>query len=162
MAKTPKYKVPSSEELAGTPDKIDERATWYDISEWEMSVRLRPVAFGRYLSILRDAQLQQEKNPNFAELQRQLSWISACLVEPKLSFDQIQKLAEADTKPVMNLSVKCQVISGNLPEDFDPEVDEAKNDSEAEESIGESTPPALNDSEPSPAEQDSLTMSSQS
>lgn len=161
MAKNkPKYTAPSPDEFSKVSDKLSEKEEWLDIDEWQMSVLLRPASFGDYLAIVRDTQFQREKNPAHAELYGMLAWVRACLVEPKMSPDQIEKLAHADTSVMLRLSNKCQELSFNLPDQFNVDVDEAKNDSEAEVDTGESIPPVSSDSESLPDKPDSPTPSS--
>lgn len=146
-------KVPTSAELLSFVGKRKEKVVDYAIPEWGVKVKLIPVSFGKYHELSHDISYQFEKNPSHAALQANLLWIGSCLVEPKMTFDEVQQLAEAELGVMTRLAYKCRSISGDLPDEFNDEVEELKNDLGAEVATGESTPPASNDSESTPDKQ---------
>ena len=147
-------KIPTAEELLALSARRKEKVVDYEIPEWGVTVKLTPISFGKYHQLSHDISLQFEKNPQNATLQAHLLWIEACLVEPKLSWEQAQQLSEGELGVMTKLAVRCREVSGDTA--FSEDVEEAKNDLGADETTTDtdvSTPPASNFSESPPEEQ---------
>jgi len=137
-------KVLTAEELVSKAQERLKNAVWYEIPEWGGKVKIAPASLQQFFEIVNDMRFHAQHQPGAkADVAVQLAWIRACLVEPQLTNEQVQKLAEADARVVRDLSLKCQVVSGNLDESFDPEVMRLKAGSEqTDEDTSPSTPPA--------------------
>lgn len=96
--------------------------TWVDIVEWGAKVKIKALTKAEQIRLRRAS---QGRNGQIDDVKLEMNLLVYSLVEPKLTFDEVDKLfSEADPK-ALNRLVAAVLTASGLTEDYFAEADEA-------------------------------------
>jgi len=146
----------TADEFLRLAEKADDEAVeTYQIPEWRIAVKLRATCLRDYYKVRHNLDVQQKGGDAWrADVVSAQAWISACVVAPVFSDDQVRKLTNRSSKPMLDLVEKCRKVSGDLFDKFDALTAMLGEDFGQAALMNASTPPASGISGQSPPEQD--------
>ena len=110
----------SADALLEIATKEDDAATEdFDIHQWGIRVKIRSTSLRSFWETAHKIGLAQQAKKQDIELVQQRAWLEACIVEPKFTRDQVSKLVDRSSKPLLDLVQRCRIISGDLPDDYE-------------------------------------------